>query len=156
MRYAYPCNLHPDEPSGFYVTFPDVRGALTSGADEAEALEMAEDALIAILATHVELGEDVPEPSAPAPGQYLVPVPPLVAAKLSLYSAMREQGLSEAALGKRLGVSEEAARKLVNPDYGSHMSQVMRALRAVGRALIVEDAAPVSRCTEESATLARA
>ena len=85
-----------------------------------------------------------------------MPVPPLVAAKLSLYSAMREQGLSEAALGQRLGVNEEAARKLVNPDYGSHMSQVMRALRIVGRALIVEDAAPVSRCTEESAALARA
>ena len=142
MKYAYPCNLHPEDPSGFYVTFPDVRGALTGGADEEEALAVAEDALVAILATHVREGEEIPAPSPAEPGQHLVPVPPLVAAKLALYTAMREQGVSSAELGHRLGSSEETVQRLVDPDYGSHLTPVMNALHAVGRSLVVEDAAP--------------
>ncbi len=142
MRYAYPCELHPEDPSGFYVTFPDVPGALTGGQDEAEALHLAEDALVAILAAHVRGGEPLPNPSPAAPGQYLVPVSPLIAAKLALYTAMREQGVTDAELARRLGASVDTVRKLVDPDYGSHLTPVMNALHAVGRALVVEDAAP--------------
>lgn len=142
MRYAYPCELHSEDPSGFYVSFPDVRGALTGGADEEEALELAQDALVAILAGQVRQGEDIPIPSPAGPGQHLVPVPPLVAAKLALYSAMREQDVSSAELGLRLGASEDTVRKLIDPDYGSHLTPVMNALHAVGGSLVVEDAAP--------------
>ena len=142
MRYVCPCDLHPEDPAGHYVTFPDVPGALTGGSDEEEALEMAEDALVAILAAYVRQGEAIPIPSAARSDQHLVPVPPLVAAKLALYTAMREQGVTSADLGRSLGVSEEAVRKLVDPDYGSHLTTVMKALHAVGRSLVVEDAAP--------------
>ena len=38
-------------------------------------------------------------------------------------------------------MSEPAVAKLLNPDYGSHMTQVMNALKAVGRTLVVEDSA---------------
>ena len=82
MRYAYPCILHPEQPVGFYVTFPDVPGALTSGRDRAEALEMAEDALAIMLGIYVEERRDIPVPSDPKEGQDLVPVPPIIAAKL--------------------------------------------------------------------------
>ena len=33
MFYVYPCVLNPEEEGGFYVTFPDVPGALTNGKD---------------------------------------------------------------------------------------------------------------------------
>ena len=132
--------------------FPDVRGALTGGADEAEALEMARDALGVALAGYALAGWDIP---APSPASTSYPCRPLVAAKRALYSAMREQGVSEAALGQRLGIGDEAVRKLVNPDYGSHTSQVLKALRAVGRTLIVEDAAPTTPCPAPDAALAR-
>ena len=75
MRYAYPCTLHPEQPEGFYVTFPDVPGALTSGKDRAEALEMAEDALAIMLGAYVEQGKDLPVPSEPVEGQVLVSAP---------------------------------------------------------------------------------
>ena len=142
MRYAYLCELHPDDPDGFFVKFPDVRGALTGGTDAEEALAMAEDALVAMLAVHVKKGESLPTPSSPRPGQHLVPVPPLVAAKLALYTAMREQGVTAVQLARRLKISEAAVRRLVDPDYGSHLTPVMNALHAVGRGLVVEDAAP--------------
>ena len=140
MRYAYPCVLNPEEGGGFYVVFPDVRGALTSGADEAEALEMAEDALIAAMGGYVYKRRDIPIPSPAADGHYLVAVPPIPAAKLALYTAMRAQRLDEAALGERLGIDVDAVRKLIDPDRYTHITRIMEALRVVGRSLIIEDA----------------
>ena len=122
MRYAYPCVLNPEEDGGFFVAFPDVPGALTCGDDRAEALEMAADALVAILATHVYNGEDLPTPSSVVEGQEVVAVPPVPAAKLALYSAMREQGLSEAALAKQLGLDEASVGKLLDPDRYSRVA----------------------------------
>ena len=142
MRYTYPCDLTPDEEDGgFNVTFPDVPEALTCGDDRAEALEMAEDALVVALCAYVDNDEDLPVPGAAADGQVTVAVPPLVAAKLALYTAMRKQGIGPNELADRLGLGEDAVRKVLDPDYGSHLTQVEKALRAVGRSLVVEDRA---------------
>ena len=65
-------------------------------------------------------------------------MPAVVAAKLALYSAMRAQRITKVELAGRPGVSESALRKLTNPDHRSHVSQVQKALRAVGRRLKVE------------------
>lgn len=141
MRYAYPCTLVPEDGGGFFVSFPDVPEALTGGGDRLEALRMAEDALAVALAGYVHAGWDIPVPSAVAEKQHLVPLPPVVAAKLALYSAMRAQGITKVALGEKLGVSESAVRKLLNPEHRSHIGQVKNALRALGRCLVVEDKA---------------
>lgn len=139
MRYVYPCILHPEEGGGFWVSFPDVPGALTGGDTREKALEMAEDALHAAMGGYVHLGRKIPIPSSVTDGQYPIALPPVVAAKLALYTAMREQGISQSELANRLGVKESAITKLLDPDYGSHMTQVMNALKAVGRTLVVED-----------------
>ena len=138
MIYAYPCQLTPDEDGGFVATFPDVPEAITGGDDRAEALAMAEDALATALAGYVHEKWDIPTPGEPVDGQVEVPVPSVVAAKLALYSAMRAQRITKVELAERLGVTESAVRKLTNPDHRSHMSQVQRALREVGRRLKVE------------------
>ena len=141
MRYAYPCILTPEVEGGFFAQFPDVPGALTCGKDRAETLEMAEDALTVIFCAYVDNDEDLPIPSPIAEGQYLVAVPPQVAAKLSLYTAMRERGITRAELAATLGITESAVLNLITPDYDSHITTIMRALRAVGRDLVVEDLA---------------
>jgi len=138
MLYAYPCELTPDDDGGFVVAFPDVPEAITGGDDRAEALAMAEDALATALAAYVHEKRDIPAPSDVAAGQQLVAVPPVVAAKLALYSAMRSEGITKVELARRLGVSESAVRKLANPDHRSHMSQVQKALTAVNRSVRVE------------------
>ena len=138
MLYAYPCVLTPDEDESLVVTFPDVPEAITGGADRSEALAVAEDALATTLAGYVHEKWDIPEPSEAADGQELIPVSPVVAAKLALYSAMRAQRITKVELARRLGISESAARKLTNPDHRSHVSHVHKALRAVGRSLRVE------------------
>ena len=145
MRYAYPCNLEPELEEGFEgvlnVSFPDVPGALTCGKGRRKALEMAEDALTIILSVRVERNEELPTPSPLAEGQELVAVPPLSAAKLALYSAMRRKEISKAELAERLGIDESAVRQMLMPDRYSHMKQVARALDAVGCRLVVEDLA---------------
>lgn len=141
MRYAYPCIITPEPEGGFFAQFPDVPGALTNGKDIPETLEMAEDALTVIFCAYVDRNKALPEPSPLAAGQYLVALPPLTAAKLSLYTAMRQQNITPAALAETLGATETAVRNLITPDHDSPITPVMRALRAVGRNLIIEDQA---------------
>ena len=145
MRYAYPCNITLDEEEerttgreAYNVTFPDVPEAITCGWSWQEALEMAEDCLEVALGMYVEQDRDIPIPSYASNKQVSISLRPVVAAKLALYTAMRTQGVTEAALGEKLGITEAAARKLCNPDYHSHMSTIERALRTVDFRLVVE------------------
>ena len=149
MRYAFPCNIVRDEEEeratgreAYVVTFPDIPEAITCGWSWEEALEMAEDCLGVALSFYVDRREDIPMPRPLADGQVLIPVPLIVAAKLTLYTAMRRQGITNVALAARLGMQENAVRSLVNPDHRSHFSQIEKALRAVGCSLVVEDMAP--------------
>ena len=151
MRYVYPCNIRRDEEEAnltgreaYNVTFPDLPEAITCSWSWDEAVEMAEDVLGLCLAHYCVHEGYIPTPSLLTEGQVMVPVPPLVAAKLTINSAIREKGITKQALGKKLGLEEDAVRKLLHPNYRTHFTQVERALRAVGRSLIVEDA-PVTQ-----------
>ncbi len=144
MMYAYPCALTPDKDGGVVATFPDVPEAITGGKDRVETLALAEDALATALAGYVHEKRDIPSPTMLKNEQVSVPVPTVVAAKLALYSAMRSQRITKVELANRLGISEAAARKLTNPDHRSHMSQVQKALKAVGRSVAVQVTAAVT------------
>lgn len=149
MRYAYPCEVigNEDDGEGFSLHFPDVYGANAGGWTREEALEIAEECLAVALGGYVKFHEDIPHASPLVEGQVLVPVPLLVAAKLSIYTAMRQQGINNVALAARLGIHESAVRRIVDPMYRSHISQVEKALRALGRSLVVEDTETV-RCSK--------
>lgn len=139
MRYVYPVKLHQDEDGRFVASTRDVPEAITDGRSASEALYEMRDALGAALADYVITGRSLPSPSALEPQEHLVPVTPLVAAKLALREAMREERLSNVSLAERLGISEGAVRRLLNPDHASRLDGVVAALTAAGRDLIVED-----------------
>lgn len=140
MQYAYPCVLASDE-DGVSISFPDIPEALTCGFDRSDALAQSVDALVTALSAYVYAREDIPEPSPVIKGQELISVPLVVAAKLALYSAMRQQGMTKTALARRLGLSEGAVRKLLDPDHRSHIGQVEKALSALGHSLVIADRA---------------
>ena len=147
MRYVYPCNIELDEEElresgieAYCVTFPDLPEAISGGDSWEEAVAMAEDVLGLCLSHYCTHEGNIPTPSPPTEGQVLIPVPPLVAAKLTINSAMREKGITKQALGQKLGIGENAVRKLLDPNSRTHFTQVEKALRIVGRSLIVEDA----------------
>jgi antitoxin HicB len=170
MRFAYPCNIVFDEggpveissesdvvnfSAGYSVKFPDVYGANTCGDSWEEAIEMAEECLGLALGFSVRANEDLPTPSPARDGQVLIPVPFLVAAKLTIYTAMREQGITYADMASKLSLDEDAVRKLVDPRYRTHVSQIERALRVVGRALVVEDCDAVPTIGREQKLMAQ-
>ena len=133
MKYAYPCDITPDveDGYGFLVSFPDVPEAITGADTWEESLFLAEDALIAALTFYVNGSEDLPISRAPSDGQVLITVPPLQTAKLDLYSAMRERGVSKSDLADMLGVSESEIADLLHLNSDSTAPQVEVAMKAV-------------------------
>lgn len=146
MKYVYPCNIVLDEEErqetgreAYNVTFPDFPEAITCGWSWEEAVEMAEDVLWLCISDYCTEQGYIPTPSLPTNGQVMISVPPLAAAKLAINAAMKEQGISKKALSEKLGFTEEATRRLLDPLYRTHLSQVEKALKVVGRSLVIED-----------------
>lgn len=137
MAHAFPYRFEPQASGGVVAQFIDIPEAHTCGATEADAAGAnAMDCLIAALGGYIRLGRAIPAPS-PARGQPVVILPPLVAAKLALYEAMRAERITRTELAGRLGLQENAVRRLLDPDHRSHIDQVDRALAALGRRLEV-------------------
>lgn len=138
MLMAYPATLKRQKDGNVLVMFPDIPEALTEGKSAPEALREAQDALLAALGGYINKRRAIPEASKLKRGQRLVLLPPLPAAKFALYQAMREAGVTNVALGKRLKISEAAVRRLIDPDHRSHIGQIEQALTVLGRRLVIE------------------
>ncbi len=136
MTHAYPYICEPEESGGVLVQFIDVPEAHTAGTTEAAAGEQALDCLIAALGGYIRLARKIPRPS-PARGRPVATLPPLVAAKLALYEAMRAQSITRTELARRLGLQENAVRRPLDLDHRSHIDQIDRALAALGKRLEV-------------------
>ncbi len=136
--YSYPVHLAPDDNDTILLTFPDIPEAVTFGEDEDDALMRAVDALRAILAHRIDERRDIPAPSRPMEGQRVVELPPLVAAKVAIYQTMRQQGVSRAALARRLDLQASRIDRLLDLYHSSQLQEITRALAALGKRLVVE------------------
>ena len=132
MRYSYPIQLDP-EPDGSAVnlSFPDVPGALTFGEDEAEALAMAEDCLIAALRGYMKLGKAIAAPSARARSSVRRPALARSGKARALCGDARGAD-QQCRAGTTFGVTENVVRKLLDLDHRSHIGQVEAALGKLG------------------------
>jgi antitoxin HicB len=135
MRYAYPAELHEDE-DGVTITFADVPGAISEGANRAEALAHGADALASLLACMADDGLPIPSPSA-ARGRPLVSISILEATKLALNEAMRKSAVTNTDLAQRLGCDEKAVRRLRDVLHASRIVEVERALAALGKRAVM-------------------
>ena len=137
MQHAFPYRLEPEQTGGALIQFVDAPEAHTVAPTAATAGgEPALDCLIAALGGYIKLGREIPRPS-PARGRPLAILPPLVAAKLALYQAMHAERITRTALARRLGLQENAVRRLLDLDHRSHIDQIDRALAALGKRLEV-------------------
>jgi antitoxin HicB len=80
---------------------------------------------------------DIPRPS-PARGRPTVTLPALSAAKLALYRAMRQSGVTKAELGRRLGWHGPQIDRLLDLRHASRLDQIEEALRALGKRLVID------------------
>lgn len=127
----------------FHVRFADFPEALTGGEDFEDAFMEAADCLGEAIAGRMARGEEIPAPSRPKRGQHLVGVPLQMAPKMALYLAVREAGIANTELARRLGVSETVVRRMLNPRHATKPERIQAALRALGKRIVVgfEDAA---------------
>ena len=134
----YPLTLSPDQNGTIIAQAVDVPGALTVGKDDADAIAQAADALITLFAYMIAQGEPIPRPSRPKRGQACAVLPPLMAAKLAVYQAMRTAGLTQSALAERLGCDPRQVRRLLDLDHRSRLDQLEAALGVLGKRLVLE------------------
>ena len=138
MRFTYPARLRPDSTGELIVSFRDLPECLTSGADQAEALAEAADALEEAIAGRINRADSIPVPSPRRSGEHHVAVPAGTAAKAALAFALRDTGLSRVALAQRLGVDEKAVRRMLDPRHRTAVARIEAALRALGQELVIE------------------
>lgn len=137
----YPAIVRHDPEGDWVVRFPDLEGAVTGAATREEALGEAADCLGSWLGFALAEGGEVPAPSPVKRGQVPVSVPLWIAPKVALYGAMREQGISNSELARRLNVTEPVVRRMLDPDHATKTTKLEAALRAAGRNLYVVSAA---------------
>ncbi|OFX10432.1 MAG: hypothetical protein A2516_10520 [Alphaproteobacteria bacterium RIFOXYD12_FULL_60_8] len=135
-RFAFPADLDIDEEARVVARIPDVPGCVTDGATRSEALHEASDALEEALAVLIERRGAIPQPS-PTKGRPLVSLGAVMAAKVALYEALRETGLSNVALAGRLGVAETEVRRMIDPRHRTKIGRIEEALALLGRRLVV-------------------
>jgi antitoxin HicB len=133
MVLAWPAMLTRDDEGRVQVRFRDFPEALTDGADEREALAEAADCLAEAVAARIADGEDIPPPGPVRRGMHTVPLPPLLAYKAALFSAMRRDRISKSELARRLRIDEKDVRRLIDPRYqGSKVERLHAALAVCG------------------------
>ena len=136
--FRYPVTLKAgDRPGRFTVTFKDVPEAITWGDGMKDALWQAADCLEEAIAGRIRRGDMIPKPSKPRRGRLSVPLPAPMAAKAALYLAMREAGISNTNLARRLGCDEKEVRRMIDPRHPTKLPRLQAALAVLGRRLVV-------------------
>jgi antitoxin HicB len=130
-QFTYPARLQKDKAGFFLVTFPDFPEAATDGETMEESLHNAADA------GRINRGEPIPRPGPVKTRQRRVPVPAQVAVKAALYMAVKDAGIKNTELARRLGADEKEVRRLLDPHHCSKLPRLEAALEALGRKLVI-------------------
>jgi antitoxin HicB len=137
--YQYPARFERDRRSGSYtVTFPDFDWGVTQGDDLDDAMDMARDLLKIFLEDCIERRAAPPTPSKKGRGCHIVSLPALEEAKVVLYAAMREAGLRNADLARRLREPVTHVDRLLDLRRRSKIDDIETALGALGKSIIIE------------------
>ena len=136
-NFVYPATLSPEKRGGVTVQFLDLPEAITSGKDRADAVAQAADCLDEAIAGRIVDGLEIPEPSASRRRQVPVPLPAPMAAKAALYLAIKESGVSNVELARRLGFDEREIRRILDPRHATRLARIQQVLEALGKRLVV-------------------
>jgi predicted RNase H-like HicB family nuclease len=126
---AYPAVFKQDAEGRLVVSFPDFPAAQTDGADANEAMEEAIDCLGSVIAFAMADKVEVPRPSPLKRGQKVVPI--------------RDMGISQSELARRLNVRETIVRRMLDPNSGTRTEKIQAALEVLGKRVVAayDDAA---------------
>lgn len=129
----YPARFKPAPEGGFVVTFRDIPEAITQGDTDAEAMEMAEDALLTAMGFYFEDKRSVPLPSKVKRGEQWVSLPPSVWAKVLLLNEMLAQGVSASELARRLHTRPQDVNRVIDLGHTTKIDMLNLAMQALGK-----------------------
>lgn len=135
--YKYPANFMPADEGGFVITFPDVPEVVTQGESVQDCVREASDALEEAIIGRINIGEEIPVPSAIRRGQYAIPLPAQSALKAALYEEIRAQGRTKVQMAAHLGIDEKEIRRLLDPHHPSKLPRIAEVLERVGKRVVV-------------------
>ena len=133
----YPAHFEEAPESGFVVTFRDIPEAITQGDTEAEALDMAADALLTAMDFYFEDHRPVPPASPVRKNERLISLPASAWAKVLLLNEMLAQGVTPAELARRLGTRPQDVNRIVNLNHTTKIDTIGQALASLGRQMEV-------------------
>jgi antitoxin HicB len=126
------------EDDGVTLTMPDIPGVVTFGDTEEEALKNGVGAFAALVSELISQRRDVPQPGPVKRGQERIALPSLIAQKVLLYQAMREEGVTAAELARRLNKMPNHVQRLLDVLHSSRHDQLDEAMQALGKRYKVE------------------
>jgi antitoxin HicB len=136
--FVYPARFESGDRAGVLViTFRDFPEAITQGNGEKDALWQAADCLEEAIAGRIADGREIPKASRGARGERLIPVPAPMAAKAALYLAMREVGITNVQLARKLRCDEKEVRRMLDPRHPTKLPRIEEALDVFGKRLVV-------------------
>lgn len=134
--YQYTLIPHESE-QGVFVECP-LLPEFHASAESYDALQQeAIDAMETVFDMYVDEGRRIPDPVAPNVGELALQLPTLTLAKLALWNAMCDQGLTKADLARRMGIQLQLVHRMVDFIHSSKIEQVERALLSLGKRLAV-------------------
>lgn len=134
--YQYALIPH-ESGQGVFVECPLLPEFHASADTYAELEQEAIDALETVFDMYVDDGRRIPDPVPAARGEYSLLLPTLTSAKLALWNAMCDQGLTKADLARRMGIQLQLVHRMVDFIHSSKIEQVERALLSLGKRLAV-------------------
>jgi antitoxin HicB len=133
-QFTYAVKLAPDKHDGGYiVTCRDLPETITQGETVEDALAEAADALEEAIAARIDDDREIPMPTAAKRGERAVSVPPSMALKAAVYLAVRDAGISNSELARRLNLDEKEARRILDPHHPTKLPRIEAALAVLGR-----------------------
>ena len=137
FAFAYPATFTQHEGESWLVSFPDFTASHTDGADMNEAMAEATNCPGSAIAFAMADKCEVPKPSQLKRGQTLVHVPLSIVAKLALYWAIRDLGISQSELARRLDVRETVVRRMLDPNHDTRLEKMQAALAVLGKQVVM-------------------
>jgi antitoxin HicB len=150
----FPAKFEPDpDDGGFVVTFRDIPEATTQGDDEADATAMAEDVLISSIEYYLDKKRPIPAPSPLQPGEKLIAIPAIAAAKVLLLNEMLTQKIGPSELARRMGTIPQNVNRLIDVRHTSKLESVEQAFSAMGKHLELSLVSAYAETSEEKMDL---
>ncbi|WP_053181112.1 type II toxin-antitoxin system HicB family antitoxin [Pseudomonas thivervalensis] len=133
--FEYALETH-EEPGCVWLSCAEIPEMHAAGDNLAEALDGVLDAIETALSIYVDERRAIPDgkPGGKT-GHFVLRLPALTAAKVGLWNALLESGMSKAELARRLDVQRPQVDRLVDFLHHSKIENVERALEQLGRRL---------------------